>query len=237
MLPTSREGTPPVDDRPTVFIVEGGCPPGRSLGRLVQGMRLAVEPLASVEEFLEAFDRSRPGCLLLDMDTAGVGGLEFLGRLACGEACPPVICISAHAEVPTVVRAMKAGAFDFLERPCRRRQLCQAVREALKQDAANRRRWQRLNKIHRRIGRLTPGEREVLKMISEGSSNAAAAARLGLSVRAIEVRRAKVMRKMRARSLAGLVRLMLLAEGLGDPAWLRQAQIAPASVFEDSPSK
>lgn len=201
----------PVDDQPTVFIVDDDRASRRSLSALVESMRLPVETFASAADFLDAFDGSRPGCLLLDVRVPGIVGPELLDRLAEAEIAPPVIFISAAGDVATVVRVMKAGALNFLEKPCPEQQLREALDEGLRRDADNRERWARTARIRRRIAQLAPGERDVLKMLVQGESNRTTATLLGLSVRAIEVRRAKLMRKMKAESLAELVRLALTA--------------------------
>jgi len=200
-----------VNNQSTVFIVDDDRASRRSLSALVESMQLSVEAFASAADFLDAFDSSRPGCLLLDVRMPGIVGLELLERLAEAEIAPPVIFISAAGDVPTVVRVMKAGALDFLEKPCPSQQLWEAVDEGLKRDADNRKRWERTARIRRRIAQLVPGERDVLRMIVQGESNRSMATRLGLSVRTIEVRRAKLMRKMKAESLAELVRLAVAA--------------------------
>jgi FixJ family two-component response regulator len=177
----------------------------------VESLRFRVQAFASAREFLETFDCSRPGCLLLNLPKSGAGGLELLRRLGQEKIRPPVIFISAAGDVPTAVEAMRSGALNFLEKPCEDQQLREAIGEALKLDAENRKQWRRKAGIQRRIARLTPGERDVLKMLLEGRPNKTMAELLELSVRTIEVRRAKVMRKMKAGSLAELVRLTLLA--------------------------
>ena len=201
-----------MNNQPTVFIVDGDRAARRALSARVESMQLPFEAFASAREFLDRFDSSRPGCLLLDMGTPGLSGLELLRRLGQQRIRPPVIFISADADVPTVVRAMKAGALNFLEKKsCSDQQLREAIEEALKRDADDRTQWEREARIQRRIAQLTSGERDVLKMLVQGKSNKAVAELLELSVRTIEVRRAKVMQKMKAGSLAELVRLTLLA--------------------------
>lgn len=202
-----------MNTQPTVFIVDDDRAARRALGALLESMRFSVEAFASARQFLASYDPPRPGCLLLDLRMPRGGGLELLERLRREKIRPPVIFVSACGDVPTVVRAMKAGAVNFLEKPCQDRQFHEAVQEAFKQDAANRRQWERTAKIQRRMAQLAPGERDVLAMLVEGKSNKTTAELLGVSVRTIEVRRAKLMRKMKARSLAELVRLTLLAEG------------------------
>jgi two-component system response regulator FixJ len=203
-----------VNQQATVFIVDEDRAARRALGALVEAIPLPAEAFASADEFLDACDSSRPGCLLLDIRMPGINGLELFRRLLEERVLPPVILVSARGDVPTAVQAIKAGALNFLEKPCRNPQLREAIQEALKRDADNRKRSHRLARIQQRIGQLTRGEREVLRMLAEGKSNKTMATLLGLSVRTIEVRRAKVMRKMKAASLAGLIRLTLLAGSL-----------------------
>jgi FixJ family two-component response regulator len=207
-----------VNNQPTVFIVDDDRASRRSLSALVESMQLPVEAFASAADFLDTFDPARPGCLLLDVLMPGSVGVEFLERLVEEEISPPVIFISASGDVPTVVRVMKAGALNFLVKPYPDQQLWDAVEEGLRYDADNRKRWERTARIQRRIAQLAPGERDVLRMLVQGESNETMATRLGLSVRAIEARRAKLMRKMKAESLAELVRLTLAAGNcLGRP--------------------
>jgi len=200
-----------VDREPTVFIVDDDPAVRQALSVLVASMRLRAETYASAQGFLDQYDASKPGCMLLDVRMPGISGLELLERLTQRADHVPVIIISAYGDVPMVVRAMKAGALSFLEKPCRDQQLWETIQEALKWDTENRKRLARKARIERQIARLTAGEREVLEMLVEGKSNKAIAAELGLSVRTIEVRRAKVMQKMGADSLAELVRLAVSA--------------------------
>ena len=201
-----------MNNQPTVIIVDDDREVRQALRVLLESMQFSVEAFASARRFLNSFDASRPGCLLLDLQMPGVGGLQLLEQLGRESIHPPVIFLSAYGDAPTVVQAMKAGAVDFIEKPCHDQQLREAIQEALRQDADNRKQWARKARIQRRLAQLATGEREVLAMLIEGKSNKAMAQRLGLSVRTIEVRRAKLMRKMKARSLAELVRMTLVAE-------------------------
>ncbi|HUT12573.1 MAG TPA: response regulator [Thermoguttaceae bacterium] len=197
---------------PTVFIIDDDQAVRHAVRVLVESMRLRTEAYGSAEEFLADYDSDKPGCILLDVRMPGISGLEIFQRLSREELHPPVIFLSAHGDVPMVVEVMRAGALNFLEKPCRDQQLWEALREALQRDAENRRRLAQRRKIRRRIDRLNSGEREVMTRLVAGESNKTMAASLGLSVRTIEVRRAKVMQKMKAGSLAELVRLTLLVE-------------------------
>jgi two-component system, LuxR family, response regulator FixJ len=200
-----------VEAEPTVFIVDDDPAVRQALTVLVRSMRLRTEAYESAQQFLDAFDVMRPGCLLLDVRMPGISGLELLERLCQHEARLPAIVMSAYGDVPMVVRAMKAGALNFLEKPCRDQTLWEAIQEGLKWDAANRQHAALRAKMRRRLERLTDGEKDVLQLLIEGKSNKTIAAELNLSVRTIEVRRAKLMRKMKAESLAELIRLTLAA--------------------------
>jgi two-component system, LuxR family, response regulator FixJ len=201
-----------VETEPTVFIIDDDPAVRQALTVLLRSMHLQAEAYDSAQQFLGAFDATRPGCLLLDVRMPGISGLELLEQLSGHEIRLPVIVMSAYGDVPMVVRAMKAGALNFLEKPCRDQQLWEAIQEGLKCDAGRRQHIVLRAKILHRLQRLTPGEQEVLRRLSDGKSNKTIAGELGLSVRTIEVRRAKLMKKMKAQSLAELIRLTLSAD-------------------------
>ncbi len=203
---------------PTVFIVDDDPAVRRALSVLVRSMGLRAEACGSAQEFLAHYDPEQPGCVLLDVRMPGVGGLELLERFVQEKVCLPVIIISAHGDVPMVVRAMRAGALNFLEKPCRDQQLWEAVQEGLRWDAECRKQTAYRVRVQRRIEQLSQGERAVLDLLVEGKTNREIAGQLGMSVRTIEVRRGQVMRKMRAESLAELVRSALaVADPPGRP--------------------
>jgi two-component system, LuxR family, response regulator FixJ len=195
---------------PTVFIVDDDSGVRQSLTSLMRSMELNAETFGSAKDFLDVFDPMQSGCLLLDVRLPGMSGLELLEHINKHVVCIPAIVISAHCDVPTVVRAMRAGALNFLEKPCRDQVLRDAVQEACKWDADNRRRLVRLAKVRRRLEHLTPGEYGVLEKLLEGKSNKTIAADLSVSVRTVEVRRAKLMQKMKAHSLAELIQMTML---------------------------
>ncbi|MGD0653695.1 MAG: response regulator [Thermoguttaceae bacterium] len=194
----------------TVFIVDDDPDIRKALTALMRSMELESMSFQSAVEFLDVFDPMLSGCLLLDVRLPGMSGLELLERINNQAVCLPAVVISAHAEVPTVVRAMRAGALNFLKKPCRDQALWESIQEAFKWGAANRRRLARQAKIHRRLEQLTRGEYDVLDRLMEGKSNRAIAADLCLSVRAVEVRRSKLMQKMKAKSLADLIQMKML---------------------------
>lgn len=196
----------------TIFIIDDDPAVRQALTVLVRSMRLRAEAYESAQHFLDQFDPSRPGCLLLDVRMPGVSGLELLEQLIRKDVHMPAIVMSAYGDVPMVVRAMKAGALNFLEKPCRDQQLWEAIQEGLRWDATHRQNVVLRTKVLRRLQRLTPGEHKVLQRLIEGKANKTIAVELGMSVRTIEVRRAKVMAKMKADSLAELIRLTLSAD-------------------------
>jgi FixJ family two-component response regulator len=196
---------------PTVHIIGDDAASHQSLARQVKAGGWQVEVHKSADKFIHDHDYHQPGCILLDVKVPGDEDLELLKSLGGERFYLPVIVVSAKTEVSTVVCAMRAGALNFLEKPCSKEELSDAILEALECDAANRKQFMRHKKIQRRIDRLTAGEQEVLRMVVAGKSNSAMASALGLSVRAVEVRRAKLMRKMHAESLAELVQLTIYA--------------------------
>jgi FixJ family two-component response regulator len=201
-----------VDSEPNIFIIDDDPAVRQALTVLVRSMRLQAQSFESAQQFLDSFDRAQPGCMLLDVRMPGISGMELLERLRQEDVHLPAIVMSAYGDVPMVVRAMKAGALNFLEKPCRDQELWEAIHEAIQWDSAHRQELGLREKILRRLERLTEGERSVLRMLINGRANKSIAEELNLSVRTIEVRRAKVMKKMKAESLAELIRLTLHAD-------------------------
>jgi two-component system, LuxR family, response regulator FixJ len=198
-----------VEIDPTIFIIDDDPAVRQGLSVLVRSMHLRAESFDSAQQFLDSFDVTRAGCLLLDVRMPGVSGLSLLEQFKREDILLPAIVMSAYGDVPMVVRAMKAGALNFLEKPCRDQQLWEAIQEALKWDKSRRHALVLRTKVLHRLQRLTVGEHDVLALLIEGKSNKTIAGELNLSVRTIEVRRAKLMTKMKANSLAELIRLAL----------------------------
>lgn len=196
----------------TVHIVDDDPAVRQSMSLLVRSMGLRPEAFASANEFLDQCDGSRPGCVLLDLRMPGLSGMELLELMQRHKMPLPVIIISAHGDVPTAVRAMRSGALNFLEKPCRDQQLWEAIQEALRYDDRIRRELSQRTRLRARLDKLTEGEREVLVRLIDGKSNKVIASELGMSVRTIEVRRSKLMDKMKAESLAELVRFAMAAD-------------------------
>jgi FixJ family two-component response regulator len=199
-----------MDAEATVFIIDDDPAVLRSLAALVRVAHPRVETFATAEEFLAHCDFQRPGCLLLDVVLPGVGGLELHRRLQAAGAEWPVIFITGYGTVPAAVDAMRNGAMDFLEKPLRDEALWQAIRRALERDEAARRERACRAMVAARLAKLSEGENQVLDLMLTGKTNREIAKEARVSVRTVEDRRARVMRKMEAGSLVELVQLVAL---------------------------
>jgi FixJ family two-component response regulator len=198
-----------------VFIIDDDDEVREAIGLLMSSVGLPVEKFDSARAYLDAFDPKRPGCLVLDVRMRGMSGLELQERLAAEPVHPPIVMITGHGDVPMAVRAVKAGAVDFLEKPFNDQQLLDAVHRAFELDARQRGEASQRAGIEERLKRLTRREREVLEQIVSGKRNKVIAADLGISQSTVEAHRAKVMEKLEAGSLSELMRMLLLA---GNPA-------------------
>jgi RNA polymerase sigma factor (sigma-70 family) len=176
---------------------------------LMVSVGLAAKTFASAQEYLEHFDPEWPGCLVLDIRLKGMSGLDLQDRLDQEPLHPPIIIITGHGDVPMAVRAVKAGAVDFIQKPFNDQVLLDAVHRAIEQDAERRGRASQLANIQDRLSKLTPREREILDMVVAGNRNKVIAIDLGISQSTVEAHRAKVMEKMQAKSLSELMRMML----------------------------
>jgi RNA polymerase sigma factor (sigma-70 family) len=214
---------------PTVFIVDDDPAMRKSLRWLTESVGLPVETFATAEEFLAGCDGTRPGCLVLDVRMPGMSGLDLQALLAQRRATMPVIIVTGHGEVQSAVRAMKAGAVAFIEKPFSDQELLDAIRQALEQDLVNRAAEEKYQGLLQRFEQLTPREREVMKLIVGGRANKQIAAELKISQKTVEVHRAHVMRKLRVRTVAELVRMAVdLAGTAGPPPAPPVADIPPA---------
>lgn len=194
---------------PQVFIVDDDDEVRDAISLLMESVGLPVRAYESAQAFLDDFDPQRPGCLILDVRMRGMSGLELQTRLASEPLYPPIVIITGHGDVPMAVRAVQAGAVDFLEKPFNDQALLDAVHRALGVDARRRGHAMRLAEVNQRLDRLTPREREILDQIVAGKRNKVIAADLHISQSTVEAHRAKVMDKLGARSLSELMRLML----------------------------
>jgi len=198
----------PVSHEATVFIIDDDPTALRSLATLVKIVFPRVATFNSAAEFLAAY-RQEPGCLVLDVAMPGMSGLELHRKLIQEKISLPVVYVTAYGNVPMAVEAMQRGAVGFLEKPGQEQELWDNIRRAVELDSQHRRRHARRQRAETRLGQLSDGEREVLDLILEGRMNKEIAAELGLSVRTVEDRRAKMMKKMGAKSLAELIQLVM----------------------------
>lgn len=195
-----------------VYIVDDDQASREAVSSLVDEMGVEFETYGSAEAFLEAYDGRRPACLVTDVRMLRMSGLELLEELNARGSRLATVVLTAYAETPVTVRAIKGGAVTLLEKPCRDLELWDAIRAGLKQDIENYQRDQRREEIRAKLNDLTPAEREVLKLVIAGEPNKAIASRLDVSVRTVEVRRQAVFTKTGVSSVAELVRFAMEAE-------------------------
>ncbi len=196
----------------TVFIVDDDTQVRQALALLMESVGLKVQAYPSANTYLKQFDPEAPGCLVLDVRMPGMSGLELQARLATEAVHPPVIVITGHGDVPMAVRAVQAGAVDFIEKPFNDQALLDSVHRALDLDARQRGRASKLAEVQSRLASLTPREQQVMKMVVAGKRNKAIALELSVSQSTVEAHRAKVMEKMQAQSLSDLMRMVLSLE-------------------------
>ncbi|MEZ5475859.1 MAG: response regulator transcription factor [Steroidobacteraceae bacterium] len=194
---------------PTVFVVDDDEGVRSSLRLLLKSVGIQAQTASSAPDFLAHYVPDQPGCLVLDVRMPGMSGLELQEQLNLRGAMIPVIFITGHGDIPMAVEAMQHGAFDFLQKPFRDQDLLDRVQRALTRDAANREELKQRDAIRVRYDSLTPREREVLELVTQGKPNKVMAGDLGVSQRTVEIHRARVMEKMAAGSLAQLVRMMM----------------------------
>ena len=201
-----------MNPEPTVFVVDDDEAVRRFLNGLIASVGLKVETYASAQEFLDAHEPGRPGCLLLDIRMPGMSGLELQKVLVERNIRIPVIILTGHGDVQVAVHAMKAGAVDFIEKPFNNELLLDRIQKAVAESVqADTSRVKRVE-IARRMDLLTPREHQVLDMVADGETNKAIARRLDISEKTVEIHRAHVMEKMQAKSLADLVKIMAMVE-------------------------
>lgn len=196
----------------TVFVIDDDPAIRESLRWLIESIGLNVKVFATAPEFLESYLPDPPSCLVLDIRMPGMSGLDLQAELAARDIRVPVIIITGHAEVPVAVRAMKAGAFDFIEKPFSDQLLLDRISRAIEFDTQARRGRSAQADVASRLAQLTPREHQVMELVIAGKANKVIASELGLSPKTVEVHRAHVMKKMQADSLADLVRLGMLSE-------------------------
>lgn len=202
-----------VADERVVCVVDDDEAMRDALGALLRSVGFKVEAYGSAVDFLEAFDPECTGCLLLDVRMPGMSGLDLQRYLGDNHDQIPVLLVSGHADVPMAVEAMKRGAVDFIEKPIQGDILLDRVRKCMDRDAERRRRQAAWAEVQGRIESLTSREREVADLIAEGLPNKTIAAQLGISVKTLDVHRSHILSKLRLRTNAELVRVMLSASG------------------------
>ena len=189
---------------PMVFVVDDDLSVREALSSLIRSVGLRVQTFASAQEFL-AFERPDvTACLVLDVRMPGLNGLDLQRQLAHTERPLPIIFITGHGDIPMTVRAMKAGAIDFLSKPFREQDLLDAITASLERDGAARQQRAELAEIQARFDTLTSREREVVALVVRGMRNKQTAAELGISEVTVKVHRHNIMEKMGARSLPAL---------------------------------
>ncbi len=207
--------TTPLKTQPTVYIVDDDQATRKSLRWLVETLGVSVQTFHSGASFLDSYDPVQPGCLVLDVMMAGMSGLELQRELNARKIEIPVIVLTGYGDVPTAVVALKNGAIEFLEKPFDGEVLLEQVRKALELDSSRRRERDAGDVIRQRLARLTPREREILKMVVDGLSSKEIATKLGVSFKTVEAHRAKVMKKMEAKSVAQLVKMVVSCTDIG----------------------
>jgi FixJ family two-component response regulator len=205
-----------IDLAPYVFVVDDDPSVCRAIQRLVESVGLRVELFGSVEAFLRREPRDIPSCLVLDVRLPGISGLEFQRQLAQTRIDIPIVFITAHGDIPISVRAMKAGAVEFLTKPFHDQDLLDAIQLALERDRTRRIQEAEVAILRERFQSLTTRQQEVLPLVVSGRHNKQIAAEIGTSEATVKVHRSQLMKKMWASSTAELVRM---SERLGIIPW------------------
>ena len=189
-----------------IFVVDDDSRIREALFELLSSLGLRVVTFGSAAEYMEFPKPDLPACLILDVKLPGINGLDLQSRIADRDH-PPIVFITGHGDIPSSVRAIKAGAVDFLTKPFNKQDLLEAIHAAVAQDRKARRERAELFQLQQRYASLTPREREVLSLVVSGLLNKQAAAELGISLVTLQLHRSKVMQKMAAKSFAELVRM------------------------------
>jgi FixJ family two-component response regulator len=204
---TSRPAPSAGAAAPTVLVVDDDASLREALSDLFNSVGLQTQMFGSAADFLKAPLPNAPSCLVLDIRMPGLSGLDFQAQLTRDNVHIPIIIMTGHGDIPMSVRAMKAGAIDFLTKPFRDQDMLDAVTRAIERDRTRRNSEKATTELRSLFATLTPREREVMTLVTTGLMNKQAAAELGLSEITVKIHRGHVMKKMGARSLADLVRM------------------------------
>lgn len=195
------------DDSPIVYVVDDDPSVLKALGRLIRSAGIRVQTFDSARSFLDFGHFEEPCCLILDVQMPDLTGLDLQEELTIRNLSLPIIFLTGHGNIPMSVRAMKAGATDFLTKPCDDATLLEVIHKAIEKDREAREEQAAIDAIQKRADKLTPRENQVLRLVISGLLNKQIAYELGISERTVKVHRARVMTKMEADSVAELVRL------------------------------
>lgn len=196
-------------EKPIIYVVDDDQAVRTSLQWLLESVGHVVQTFANGREFLAGYEHGRPGCVLLDVRMPAMGGFEMQEALQASEYPLPVIFLTAHGDIPMTVRAMQAGALDFLQKPFNDQHLLDKVQDALNSGAHSLRRHQANAEARRRLELLSPRERNVLEKLTEGKSSKVIAVELQISYKTVEVHRAHIREKLGTNSVAELVHLAI----------------------------
>jgi RNA polymerase sigma factor (sigma-70 family) len=196
------------EPEPIVFVVDDDPSVQRAIKRLIGSVGLRVELFGSAQDFLARKNPDVPSCLVLDIRLPGMSGLDFQRQLADANLHIPIVFVTAHGDIPMTVRAMKAGAVEFLTKPFRDQDLLDAIQLALEKDRERRRIEVEMAPLRERFESLSPREREVVELVVSGMLNKQIAAQLGTAENTVKVHRSRAMEKMRADSLPDLVKMI-----------------------------
>lgn len=201
-----------VADKPRVYVIDDDQDARDSMLALLRDDSIETRVYASAEEFLTDYDDHRPACVVTDLRMAGMSGQDLLDELRRREIAIPALVITAHADTPTTVQAIRSGALTLLDKPCRESDLWGAVRQALETDRQALAQQSRRAEVRRRLSSLTPAEMAVLDRLLAGDPNKIIAGKLDIAIRTVEARRQSIYQKLKADSVAEIVQLVVLAD-------------------------